>query len=87
MTGMNLAPQDPDGPSEAVHALLSDRARAMVHEQYGWSAIASRTAAASGAAIAGDAAFTAERAEERMTLGRALPALPEGKLLAAAGLR
>ncbi|WP_231935128.1 hypothetical protein [Micromonospora viridifaciens] len=66
---------------------LARRARAMVHEQYGWSAIASRTAAAYGAAIAGDAAFTAERAEERMTLGRALPALPEGKLLAAAGLR
>ncbi|MEU4479078.1 glycosyltransferase family 4 protein [Micromonospora sp. NPDC023966] len=96
VTGLTFAPQDPDGLSEAVHALLSDRdrarllarrARAMVHEQYGWSAIASRTAAAYAAAIAGDAAFTAARAEQRMTLGRAVPALPEGNLLAAAGLR
>ncbi|MET8834946.1 glycosyltransferase family 4 protein [Micromonospora sp. NPDC004540] len=96
VTGLTFAPQDPDGLSEAVHALLSDRdrarllarrARAMVHEQYGWSAIASRTAAAYAAAIAQDTAFTAERAEQRMTAGRALPALPEGNLLAAAGLR
>ncbi|MET8912731.1 glycosyltransferase family 4 protein, partial [Micromonospora sp. NPDC004551] len=96
VTGVTFAPQDPDGLAEAVHALLSDRdrarllarrARTMVHEQYGWSAIASRTAAAYAAAIAGDAAFTAARAEERMTAGRALPVLPEGNLLAAAGLR
>ncbi|OKI61277.1 glycosyltransferase family 4 protein [Micromonospora sp. CB01531] len=96
VTGMAFAPQDPDGLVEAVHALLADReharalarrARTMVHEQYGWSAIASRTAAAYAAAIARDAAFTAERAEQRMALGRALPPLPEGNLLAAAGLR
>ncbi|MFE9959887.1 glycosyltransferase family 4 protein [Micromonospora sp. NPDC005299] len=96
VTGLTFAPQDPDGLAEAVHALLSDRdrarllarrARAMVHEQYGWSAIASRTGAAYAAAIAGDPAFTAARTEQRMTAGRALPALPEGNLLAAAGLR
>ncbi|MFR9776878.1 glycosyltransferase family 4 protein [Micromonospora sp. MS34] len=96
VTGMTFAPQDPDGLTEAVHALLSDRdraralarrARVMVHEQYGWSAIASRTAAAYAAAIAGDAAFTTERTTQRMALGSALPALPEGNLLAAAGLR
>ncbi|MEU0150857.1 glycosyltransferase family 4 protein [Micromonospora fulviviridis] len=96
VTGLTFAPQDPDGLAEAVHALLADRdtarllarrARAMVHEQYGWSAIASRTAAAYAAAIAQDAAFTAERAEQRMALGRSRPALPEGNLLAAAGLR
>ncbi|MFU8876074.1 glycosyltransferase family 4 protein, partial [Micromonospora sp. SL4-19] len=96
VTGMTFAPQDPDGLTEAVHALLADRGRArslarrahaMVHEQYAWPAIASRTAAAYGAAIANDAAFTAERAEQRMALGRALPPLPEGNLLAAAGLR
>ncbi|WNM39630.1 glycosyltransferase family 4 protein [Micromonospora halotolerans] len=96
VTGLTFAPQDPDGLAEAVHALLSDRdrarllarrARAMVHEQYGWSAIASRTASAYAAAIAGDPAFTAARTEQRMTAGRALPALPEGNLLAAAGLR
>ncbi|MFU8852499.1 glycosyltransferase family 4 protein [Micromonospora sp. SL1-18] len=96
VTGMTFAPHDPDGLTEAVHALLSDRerarglaqrARAMVHERYAWSAIASRTAAAYAAAIARDAAFTAERAEQRMALGRALPPLPEGNLLAAAGLR
>ncbi|MGR6319219.1 glycosyltransferase family 4 protein [Micromonospora soli] len=96
VTGMTFAPQDPDGLTEAVHALLADRdraqalarrARAMVHEQYGWAAIASRTAAAYAAAIVQDTAFTAERAEQRMVLGRTLPALPEGNLLAAAGLR
>ena len=96
VTGMTFAPQDPDGLTEAVHALLSDReharalarrARAMVHEQYGWAAIAARTAATYAAAIAQDAAFTAERAEQRMAAGRALPALPEGNLLTAAGLR
>ena len=96
VTGMTFAPQDPEGLTEAVHALLSDReqarrlarrARAMVHEQYGWSAIAARTAATYAAAIARDAAFTAERAEHRMTLGRSLPPMPDGNLLAAAGLR
>jgi len=96
VTGMTFAPQDPDGLAEAVHALLADReharalarrAHAMVHEQYGWPAIAARTAATYAAAIARDAAFTAERAEQRMALGRALPPVPEGNLLAAAGLR
>ncbi|MEH1167320.1 glycosyltransferase family 4 protein [Micromonospora sp. CPCC 205539] len=96
VTGMTFAPQDPDGLTEAVDALLSDtnrarklarRARRVVHEQYGWSAIAQRTAATYAAAIATDAAFTAERAEQRMSQGRALPALPTGNLLAAAGLR
>ncbi|GAA4577274.1 glycosyltransferase family 4 protein [Micromonospora coerulea] len=96
VTGMTFAPQDPDALAEAVHALLSDRERArtlarrahaMVHEQYGWSAIAARTAGTYAAAIANDAAFTAERTEQRMTLGRTLPALPPGNLLAAAGLR
>ncbi|MCW3838880.1 glycosyltransferase family 4 protein [Micromonospora yasonensis] len=96
VTGMTFAPHDPDGLTEAVHALLADRdraqalarrARAMVHEQYGWAAIASRTASTYAAAIAGDAAFTAARAEQRMARGHVLPALPEGNLLAAAGLR
>ncbi|SCG74239.1 glycosyltransferase family 4 protein [Micromonospora inositola] len=96
VTGMTFAPQDPDGLSEAVHALLSDReraralarrARTMVHEQYGWSAIAARTATTYAAAIAKDPQFTADRAEQRMTLGPVLPPLPEGNLLAAAGLR
>ncbi|WP_410809466.1 glycosyltransferase family 4 protein [Micromonospora sp. 067-2] len=96
VTGMTFAPHDPDGLADAVDALLSDRERARalarrarrtVHEQYGWSAIAQRTAASYAAAIAADAAFTAQRAEQRMSHGRALPALPEGNLLAAAGLR
>ncbi|WP_320066245.1 glycosyltransferase family 4 protein [Micromonospora sp. RTGN7] len=96
VTGMTFAPHDPDGLTEAVHALLSDRdraralarrARRMVHDQYGWSAIAQRTAASYAAAIATDATFTAQRAEQRMTQGRTLPALPHGNLLAAAGLR
>ncbi|WP_346534624.1 glycosyltransferase family 4 protein [Micromonospora sp. DPT] len=96
VTGMTFAPQDPDGLIEAVDALLSDReraqllarrARAMVHEQYGWSAIAHRTATAYATAIAGDAAFTTERAQLRMTLGRVSAPTPEGNLLVAAGLR
>ena len=96
VTGMTFAPHDPDGLVEAVHALLSDRdrarvlarrARAMVHERYGWAAIASRTAAAYAAAIAGDPSFTAARAQHRMTHGRPTPRVPEGNLLTAAGLR
>ncbi|TDB81021.1 glycosyltransferase family 4 protein [Micromonospora sp. KC721] len=96
VTGVTFAPQDPDGLSEAVDALLSDRDRArllarrardMVREQYGWSAIAHRTAASYAAAIAGDSAFTAARAELRMTVGRTVSPTPQGNLLAAAGLR
>ncbi|WP_405095834.1 glycosyltransferase family 4 protein [Micromonospora sp. NBC_01412] len=96
VTGMTFAPQDPDGLTEAVHALLSDRerarvlarrARAMVHEQYGWAAIASRTATTYAAAIAKAPAFTAERAERRMTEGRSPAHIAEGNLLTAAGLR
>ncbi|MEU4792330.1 glycosyltransferase family 4 protein [Micromonospora tulbaghiae] len=96
VTGMTFAPHDPDGLAEAVHTLLSDRdraralarrARAMVHDRYGWAAIASRTAAAYAAAIAGDPAFTAARAKHRMEHGRATPHVPEGNLLTAVGLR
>ncbi|TDB93542.1 glycosyltransferase family 1 protein, partial [Micromonospora fluostatini] len=96
VTGMTFAPQDPDGLTEAVHALLSDteraralarRARAMVHEQYGWSAIAHRTATAYATAIAADTAFTAARAEARMARGHDRAPVPSGNLLVAAGLR
>ncbi|MEV1332340.1 hypothetical protein AB0J20_22520 [Micromonospora costi] len=63
-----------------MHALLIDRdraralarrARAMVHEQYGWAAIARRTAGTYASAVT-----TAERATRRMTQGRALPHPP-----------
>ncbi|MDG4819842.1 glycosyltransferase family 4 protein [Micromonospora sp. WMMD956] len=96
VTGMTFAPQDPAGLTEAVHALLSDteraralarRARRMVHEQYGWAAIARRTADAYASAIAKAPAFTAERAERRMSGGDAQRRVAEGNLLAAAGLR
>ncbi|WP_416905101.1 glycosyltransferase family 4 protein [Micromonospora echinospora] len=97
VTGMTFRPQDPDGLSEAVHALLSDadraralarRARAMVHEQYGWAAIAQRTVDSYATAIAGSSSFTAAQAAERMAHGRpASPAVGEGNLLVAAGLR
>ncbi|MEU8053967.1 glycosyltransferase family 4 protein, partial [Micromonospora haikouensis] len=96
VTGMTFAPQDPAGLTEAVHALLSDteraralarRARRMVHEQYGWAAIARRTADAYASAIAKAPAFTAERAERRMSGGGAPLRVTEGNLLAAAGLR
>ncbi|MCM0679053.1 glycosyltransferase, partial [Micromonospora phytophila] len=94
--GMTFRPHDPDGLTDAVSALLSDRerarqlarrARTMVHERYGWSAIAQRTAASYATAVAKAPAFAAERAEQRMARGRALPAIAEGNLLAAAGLR
>ncbi|MGC4806287.1 glycosyltransferase family 4 protein [Micromonospora sp. DT233] len=96
VTGMTFAPQDPDDLAEAVHALLSDRerarvlarrARVMVNEQYGWAAIAHRTTNAYAAAIAKAPAFIAERAERRMSGGRAPARIAEGNLLAAAGLR
>ncbi|MFG1954471.1 glycosyltransferase family 4 protein [Micromonospora sp. NPDC048830] len=96
VTGMTFAPQDPDGLSEAVHALLSDterartlarRARALVHQRYGWASIAQRTAAAYAAAVASAPAFTAERAARRMAEGRTAPRIAEGNLLATAGLR
>ncbi|MER7445170.1 glycosyltransferase family 4 protein, partial [Micromonospora avicenniae] len=96
VTGMTFQPQDPDGLVEAVHALLADpdraralarRAGALVREQYGWSAIARRTAASYAAAISGGPAFAAERAEQRMAAGRTLPPVSAGNLLAAAGLR
>ncbi|MGS2617380.1 glycosyltransferase family 4 protein [Micromonospora sp. LZ34] len=96
VTGMTFRPHDPDGLTDAVHALLSDReraralarrARAVVHEQYGWAAIAQRTGATYAAAIATAPAFTTERTAQRMAHGRALPPIPTGNLLAAAGLR
>ncbi|MEU4567785.1 glycosyltransferase family 4 protein [Micromonospora sp. NPDC023956] len=97
VTGMTFRPQDPEGLSEAVDALLSDterarvlarRARAMVHEQYGWSAIAQRTVDSYATAIAGSSSFTTGQAALRMTIGRpAAPVFSGGNLLAAAGLR
>jgi glycogen(starch) synthase len=97
VTGMTFRPQDPAALSEAVDALLSDterarvlarRARAMVHEQYGWAAIAQRTAATYATAIAGSSSFTTEQAAQRMAHGRpAAPPVHDGNLLATAGLR
>jgi glycogen(starch) synthase len=96
VTGMTFRPHDPDALTDAVHAVLSDReraralarrARAMVHEQYGWAAIASRTGSAYAAAIAQAPNVAAERAAQLMAHGRSRPLVPEGNLLAAAGLR
>ncbi|MEV4544546.1 glycosyltransferase family 4 protein [Micromonospora echinaurantiaca] len=96
VTGMTFRPHDPDGLIDAVHALLSDReraralarrARAMVHEQYGWAAIAQRTATSYATAISTAPAVTTERAAQRMAQGHRLPPIADGNLLAAAGLR
>ncbi|MFI7024516.1 glycosyltransferase family 4 protein [Micromonospora sp. NPDC049900] len=96
VTGMTFRPHDPDALTDAVHAVLSDRerartlarrARAMVHEQYGWAAIASRTGSAYAAAIAQAPNVAAERAAQLMAHGRSRPVVPDGNLLAAAGLR
>ncbi|SCG48949.1 (1-_4)-alpha-D-glucan synthase (UDP-glucose) [Micromonospora echinaurantiaca] len=96
VTGMTFRPHDPDGLTDAVHALLSDReraralarrARAMVHEQYGWAAIAQRTATSYATAISTAPAVTTERAAQRMAQGHRVPPIADGNLLAAAGLR
>ncbi|BCJ56620.1 glycosyltransferase family 4 protein [Micromonospora endophytica] len=96
VTGMTFRPHDPEALTDAVHALLSDteraralarRARVMVDERYGWAAIASRTASTYAAAIAQAPGFVADRATHQMAYGRSRPMVPEGNLLAAAGLR
>jgi glycogen(starch) synthase len=96
VNGMTFPPRDPDGLTEAVHALLADgdrarelarRARAMVHDRYGWSSIAHRTAATYSAAIAQAPAFTAEQATIRMAQGRPVVPVREGNLLAPLGRR
>ncbi|MEV6691883.1 glycosyltransferase family 4 protein [Micromonospora sp. NPDC051196] len=96
VTGVTFRPHDPQALTDAVHGLLADpehartlarRARAMVHERYGWAAIASRTASAYASAIAQAPTVAAERAAQQMAHGRPRPMVPEGNLLAAAGLR
>ncbi|MEU6023755.1 glycosyltransferase family 4 protein [Micromonospora sp. NPDC047134] len=96
VTGVTFRPHDPQALTDAVHTLLADpehartlarRARVMVHEQYGWAAIASRTASAYASAIAQAPTVAAERAAQQMAHGRPRPSVPEGNLLAAAGLR
>ncbi|WP_173084676.1 glycosyltransferase family 4 protein [Phytohabitans rumicis] len=91
--GMTFPAKDPDALADAVGALLADgemartlagRARAMVHERYGWQAIAARTAAVYSAAIAQAPAFNAAQAEARMASGRMPITIREGNLLAVA---
>ncbi len=85
--------KDPDALADAVGTLLADgerartmanRARAMVHERYGWASIAARTAAVYSAAIAQAPAFNAAQAEARMAQGRPALNIREGNLLAVA---
>ena len=96
VTGMTFQPKDPDGLADAVGALLADttlarqvarRARRMVHDQYGWAAIAHRTAVTYSAAIVQSSAFATERAAARMAQGQATIVIPDGNLLAGAGSR
>lgn len=94
VTGMTFQPKDPDGLADAVSTLLADsdlarqlarRARTMVHDQYGWSAIAHRTAAVYSTAIAQAPAFNAEQAAIKMAQGRPQIKIREGNLLAGVG--
>ncbi|SDZ27862.1 glycogen(starch) synthase, partial [Micromonospora pattaloongensis] len=94
VTGMTFQPKNPESLADAVGALLADRdraralarrARRMVHDQYGWSAIAHRTSAVYSAAIAQAPAFNAAQAAARMAQGRPAVVIPEGNLLAGAG--
>ncbi|BCJ69909.1 glycosyltransferase family 4 protein [Polymorphospora rubra] len=96
VNGMTFAPKDPHGLADAVSSLLSDgdrarrlarEARTMVHDRYGWSSIAHRTAATYSAAIAHAPAFAAEQAEARMAQGRPQLKIREGNLLASVGGR
>jgi len=96
VTGTTFAPSDPESLADAVHSLLADevlarrvarRARRMVHDQYGWSAIAHRTAATYAASIAQARDFATARAAEQMARGRRTIVIPDGNLLAGAGSR
>jgi glycogen(starch) synthase len=96
VNGMTFQPKNPESLADAVNALLVDgerarelarKARRMVHDQYGWSSIAHRTAAAYGAAIAQAPAFNAEQAAARMAQGRPNVVIREGNLLAGAARR
>jgi glycogen(starch) synthase len=91
--GTTFPAKDPDALADAIGTLLADaeqartmakRARAMVHERYGWASIAARTAAVYSAAIAQAPAFNAAQAEARMAQGRPSISIREGNLLAVA---
>ncbi|HEX6967269.1 MAG TPA: glycosyltransferase family 4 protein [Micromonosporaceae bacterium] len=96
VTGTTFPPNDPRALADAVHTVLSDteyarrlarRARTMAHDRYSWAAIARRTAAVYGNAIAQAPAFNAEQAAARLAAGRPALVIPEGNLLAAVGGR
>ncbi|MEV4631463.1 glycosyltransferase family 4 protein, partial [Micromonospora sp. NPDC049523] len=87
VTGVTFPHSDPEALAGAVDTLLADgvfarrvarRARTMVSERYGWSAIAARTAATYTSAVR-----EAGAAGNRLTAGRPQRmVVPEGNLLA-----
>ncbi|GAB3809777.1 glycosyltransferase family 4 protein [Micromonospora zhanjiangensis] len=90
VTGVTFPHSDPGALAGAVDSLLTDevfarrvarKARAMVSERYGWSAIAHRTAASYGHARGGRGG---DRPAPAVHAGRPKIVIPEGNLLATA---
>jgi glycogen(starch) synthase len=91
VTGVTFPHSDPDALADAVGTLLTDqifarrvarRARTMVSQRYGWSAIAARTADSYHAARNDADAFEVGRRAEQPAGARPAVVVPEGNLLA-----
>jgi glycogen(starch) synthase len=94
VTGVTFPARDEGALARSVSTLLADRpgarrmvatAKAMVRARYGWPTVGEQTAAAYAAAVSG--APTVPAAPEELWRSRQRPiAIPEGNLLASAGL-
>jgi glycogen(starch) synthase len=94
VTGLKFPARDEGALAESVSTLLADRpgarrmvatAKAMVRQRYGWPTVGEQTAAAYAAAL--DSAPSGPAAREELWRSRQQPiAIPEGNLLASAGL-
>jgi len=91
VTGVTFPHSDPSALAGAVDSLLGDeafarkvarRARTMVTERYGWTAIAARTAATYASAVRDAPAFNTQEAEALLSEGRRTLVVPDGNLLA-----
>jgi glycogen synthase len=94
-TGMTFPAKDPGALAHAVDSLLTDgelarsmavRARRLVHEAYNWRSIARRTVAVYDAAMGDVGAQTPERAETILAPATRSIVIPDGNLLAGAGV-
>ena len=92
VTGVTFPSHETEGLASAVGSLLDDdafarqvagQAREMLAERYAWRDIATRTAAAYGAAIHDAPGFEVQAAAARLLDGPPTIVVPEGNLLAA----